>query len=178
MLTIINFVLFQAGWLLTVTSGAGTWYMTGPLFAIGVVWWHLEKAKKPGIEGLLLFLICIVGFSLDSVLVSAGVLQFQNGQIYSFLAPVWMLALWLLFGTTLNVSLRWLKGRPGLAALFGAVGGPLAYFAGEKLGAVIIPDAVTAALALAVCWSALMPVLMLLSKRFDGFGAPVSAEAV
>jgi hypothetical protein len=46
--------------------------------------------------------------------------------------------MWIAFATTLNVSMRWLRGRPELALLFGAVGGPLAFYAGERLGAVTV----------------------------------------
>jgi len=43
--------------------------------------------------------------------------------------------------TTLNVSMAWLRGRYALAAIFGAFGGPLAYYSGAKLGAMTrLPD--------------------------------------
>jgi hypothetical protein len=76
--------------------------------------------------------------------------------------------MWLLFATTLNVSLRWLKHRPLLAAALGAVAGPAAYFAGYKLGGVQIPEFTTTMTALALGWAVFMPFLMLLSKRLDG----------
>ena len=33
--------------------------------------------------------------------------------------------MWMLFATTLNVSMRFLRGRPWMAAVFGLTGGPL-----------------------------------------------------
>jgi hypothetical protein len=55
--------------------------------------------------------------------------------------------------------MRWLVGRWRLAALFGAVGGPGAYYAGAQLGAVSFPEPVAALAALAVGWSILTPLV-------------------
>ena len=51
------------------------------------------------------------------------------------LAPYWLVVMWALFATTINVSMAWMKNRWLLAVVMGAVFGPMA-FAGEKLGAV------------------------------------------
>ena len=51
------------------------------------------------------------------------------------LAPAWILALWALFAIALREPLRWLHGRWPLAALLGALGGPLSYAGAERLGA-------------------------------------------
>ena len=81
--------------------------------------------------------------------------------------------MWALFATTLNLALRWLKGRPLLASVFGALGGPLAYYAGERLGAVEMPHQASALLALAAGWAVLMPLLTVIARRYNGFDAPV-----
>jgi len=73
-----------------------------------------------------------------------------------------------LFATTLNVSLNWLHGRWLLAVVLGGVSGPLAYWAGARLGAVTMPSPELALGALAVGWAALMPAFMVLARRFDG----------
>jgi hypothetical protein len=79
--------------------------------------------------------------------------------------------MWALLATTLNVSMRWLHGRPWSAAAFGALGGPLAYWAGARLGAVEIPDVAAALTAQAIGWAVMMPALMALALRFHVSGA-------
>ena len=64
-----------------------------------------------------------------------NIARFASGVWAQGWAPYWMVALWGAFATTLNHSLRWLTRRPVFAALFGAVGGPIAYSAGVQLGA-------------------------------------------
>jgi hypothetical protein len=79
-----------------------------------------------------------------------------------------MVALWVAFATTLNASMNWLKGRRLLAFVFGAVGGPLAYFAGAKLGGVTFHDPAMALAALALGWAIITPVLVLIAQRLNG----------
>jgi hypothetical protein len=56
--------------------------------------------------------------------------------------------------------MAWLKQRWLLASLMGAVFGPLAFIAGEKLGAVQFIDRLMALLALAIGWAMLLPLLL------------------
>ena len=67
------------------------------------------------------------------------------------------------------------------AILLGAVGGPLAFLAGERLGGVIFTDHTVGLIALAVGWAILMPLMMLAARRWNGFGhigLPATAAAV
>jgi tetrahydromethanopterin S-methyltransferase subunit D len=78
-----------------------------------------------------------------------------------------MMTLWALFGTTLNVSLRWLRGRIWLSALLGAISGPLAYYAGAQLGASTWHDPEAVVAILAVGWGVLMPLLVRVAVFFN-----------
>jgi hypothetical protein len=83
-----------------------------------------------------------------------------------------MVALWGEFAIALNVTLRWLKRRPLLAMLLGAVFGPLSFLGGVRLGGARFVDEVPALITLAVMWAALMPLVMALSDRLDGVALP------
>ena len=166
---ITNFLLFQLGWLACVLGGTGEWHWLGTFLVLGIVMFHLTLASRPHAELLLIATALVIGAFWDSLLTWTDVLEYQHGIIHSNLAPHWIIAMWALFATTLNVSLRWLKGRWMLAAIFGAVGGPLAYYAGYRLGAVEMPDQILALISLAVGWCLLMPLLMYLSSLLDGY---------
>lgn len=73
------------------------------------------------------------GMAVDTLLTVSGVFVFSPGPL---ILPLWLCALWLAFATTLPLSLRVLSRHPVLAAVAGAVGFPLSYLAGFKLGAV------------------------------------------
>lgn len=166
---LINFILFQAGWFACVLSAAYQQPWIGTLSALAIVAYHLSRAGRPLAEMKLIGLALLIGFFWDSLLVSSGLLIYQAGMLNEMIAPHWIIAIWALFASTLNVSLRWLKGHYLIAALFGMAGGPLAYYAGSKLGAVSLLDTFLSLAALGIGWAFIMPLLMFLSDRFDGF---------
>jgi hypothetical protein len=172
---IANVLLFQGGWLCCVLAGANHLPWLGTLIAVLIVTWHLGNAVDPRRELALVLLAGAIGAVWDSALVYAGWLSYPSGTLVEGTAPHWIVAMWLLFATTLNVSLRWLKQRNLLAAALGAISAPAAYYAGHRLGGVEIPDMTTAMVALAAGWALFMPALMSLSNRLDGI-RPVPAR--
>lgn len=173
---LINFVAFKLGWLACVLGGANDAPMIGTLIALGIVGFHVAGSARPAQELILVATVGAIGAVWDSILASAGLLSYASGTLFAGTAPYWIIAMWLLFATLLNKSLRWLHGRTAVAAAVGAIGGPLAFYAGHSLGAVEFADFNLAMLALAVGWGAILPLLVVLARRFDGVStAPVPA---
>lgn len=173
---IANIILFQIGWFACVLGAANHLAWAGSLTALAIAALHLQLAKRRSVEIQLLLLVVTLGFAWDSLIASMGLMQFTSGVMLDGLAPYWMAALWVVFATTLNVSMRWLRERWLIAALFGAIGGPLAYYAGAKLGALSFPDPVLGLTAQAVGWGLLMPLLVKIAARFDGIESAPSQE--
>jgi hypothetical protein len=165
---LLNLVMFQLGWLACVLGGAyhRPWIGTALVALVIVV--HLSQAPRPLRESTLILLVGVLGGAWDSLLVAQGLLVYPSGTLVTGIAPHWIVAMWLLFATTLNVSLNWLKGRYLLAILCGAIAGPLAYYTGARLGGVVMPEPAQALTALSLGWAVLMPLLTLLAGRFDG----------
>ena len=72
------------------------------------------------------------------VQIATGTYRFTSGTVIDALPPAWLLTMWAQFATTFRHSLRTVISRPPQAALFGAIGGPIAFLAGERLGAVTL----------------------------------------
>ncbi|MDJ0741296.1 MAG: DUF2878 domain-containing protein [Gammaproteobacteria bacterium] len=166
---IVNFVAFQVAWFACVLGGAHGVPWIGPLVVAILAVAHLRAVPDARAEGLLLLAAALVGTVFDSALVVSGWLAYPSGQWFAWMAPYWIVAMWVAFATTLNVSLDWLKGRMLLAVAFGAAGGPLAYLGGAALGGVVLVDATSALLALGIGWAGIMPLLMALAQRLDGW---------
>jgi hypothetical protein len=169
---VVNFALFQASWLACVLGAAHGLPWVGALAGALAVGWHLARATRPGRELALIALAASLGALFETALVQRGWTRFGNGVLLSGTAPYWMVALWAIFATTLNVSLRALRPHPWLAALLGAACGPAAYYAGARLGALelTVPGAAIAALAMG--WAILTPALLLAARRLDGYARP------
>jgi hypothetical protein len=165
---LINFTAFQLGWFACVLGAASALPWLGPVVVVAVVALHLASALRPLAELYLILAAMAVGLVVDSALLAGGWLRYSVGLWLPGLAPYWIIAMWALFATTLNVSMGWMRGRPVLAVLLGAVGGPLSYLAGEKLGAIELTQPANALAALALAWAMAMPLLMRLAGRFDG----------
>lgn len=164
----LNFVAFQLGWFACVLGAANGRPWLGPVVVLGVVALHLARARRPLPELRLVVYAMAIGLVVDSLLLATGWLQYPSGLWLPGLAPYWIIAMWGLFATTLNISMGWLRGRPALAAVLGAVGGPLSYLAGEKLHGIELTAQLPALAALAVAWGIAMPLLAWLATRNDG----------
>jgi uncharacterized membrane protein (UPF0136 family) len=68
--------------------------------------------------------------------------------------------------------MSWLKGKPLLASVLGAIFGPLSYMAGERLGAMEFVNYQSAIIALALIWALVMPLLVTVAIRLEGSRKP------
>ncbi len=166
--TIINIVLYQCAWFASVLGAAYQQPWLGLEVAVIVLALHFILAKDPLPEAKLVAIVMLIGFTFDQMLLSLDLIEYQSHGWSKAFVPAWILALWLTFATLLNVSLRWMRAKLSLAALFGFIGGPLAYHAAQSIGAITI-NLSTAYWLLAIGWAIVMPAFLVLAKRFDGF---------
>lgn len=138
---LVNFIGFQSLWLATVL-GAAAGYPAAGLIALAV--WlavHLARIKNNRLaEVRLIGFAAVYGYVADSVLVLSGVLSFPQHAVLGWPSTLWMAVLWAGFATTLRHSLAWMSASLPLAIIFGLLGGPLAYYAGVRLGALQIEN--------------------------------------
>jgi Protein of unknown function (DUF2878) len=81
--------------------------------------------------------------------------------------------MWGQFATTFRFSLRGVMRRPLFAGLFGATGGPIAFLAGERLGAVILlPPLAHGLLQLSVSWAIALLAFSAIVGRLGGEDSP------
>ena len=166
---VINFLLFQLGWFACVLGGAYDQVIIGCLVAMSIIAFHLYQAASPMREFSLLATALIIGFIYESLMVSLALAQYEHGQAFTSIAPLWIILMWPLFATTFNLSMRWLKNlAPLLIALIGAIFAPFAYFAGERLGAVVYNDILVSMTVISIAWALLLPLMVAISLRFDG----------
>ena len=118
-------------------------------------------------QALPLLFTALIGCLLDQIGYSMGLISFQYHPLWISYIPLWMIALWLAFASTLNVSMRWLQPKPVLAAILGGIFGPLAYLGSAKLE-VIHLTAPTYSLAwIALEWAIAMPLLFWIRRQFN-----------
>lgn len=160
-----NFLLLQVGWFACVGGAAKGIFWIGPAVVAGLVALHLAMVEDRRRELLLIVGFGAVGTVLDSTLSGLGLLTFA-GSPALWLCPLWISALWLHFGASLRGPLASFRSRPWLAALFGGVGAPMAYWAGVHLGAAAFhPQPIRSVLAIAAIWGILLPLALAVAWR-------------
>ncbi|MEO8921680.1 MAG: DUF2878 domain-containing protein [Caldimonas sp.] len=171
----VNFTLFQCAWFAAVLGAAYGQPLLGTVCVVAAIAFHVAASARPSVELRFVAAVCAAGFVAESVIAMQGHIAYPSGQPVAWLAPYWIVTLWGLLATAPNVTLRWLKRRPALAALLGAVLGPMSFAGGVRLGGARLVDPATALVTMALMWAVLMPALMWLSTRLDGIAVHVPA---
>ncbi len=168
MAVLANFCLYQLGWFACVLGAGMDRPGLGMTCALALIAVHLWLSGAKLRQLALMASAGVLGLTIDTLQLSWGVFYFPHGVIINWLAPLWVGVLWMQFATILPFSLSWLSHRYWLSAVLGLVGGPLAYYAGEKAAAVEFLSPRTLHFAvLGVVWSVALPALIWISDRLN-----------
>jgi len=176
---LVNFILFQATWFACILGAARGYPWFGVVFAGVAIAVHFAGISRHRRADLLLFTgSAVVGYVADSIMVLSGVLWFPEQAVLGMPSTFWMIAMWVNLATTLDASLRWMRGRYRVAAVIGFIAGPLSYWAGARLGAVVLNDPLAVPLvSIGIEWLLAMPLLALLADRLLASNGPVPTHA-
>ena len=160
----INIIGFQAGWWACVLGvQKGYPYIGAGVMAL-YLFVHLKYFKINRFEIFFVILVGIFGTVLETIFLQSSFIKYK-GITSQYIAPIWIIAMWLGFSATLNHSLSWLDGKWLLAFLGGAIFGPLSYLAGIKFGAIAFEVSVFSIAVLSSVWGLAMPLLYFLNKK-------------
>lgn len=155
---LVNVLTYQAIWF----SGI-MWGNQGAILGCILLVIHLARSECRAADLKMMGFLLILGFLVDGTLQQVGFFSFTTP---GFPIPFWLLVIWLGLGVTPHHSLKWLKNKLLLACLFGALGGPVAYWAGTRMGAATFNWPLPSSLfVLVLVWSALFPAIMLFSTK-------------
>lgn len=170
---LLNVITFQIGWFACVLSAANHQIWLGLLISATLLAFHVTRAKQKNGEAALITIAMLFGLVFDTVPLSLGWLSFDPVSYWpNAISPPWMIALWGLFATTMNFSLRWLKKMPIIAVVLGAIAGPISYYFGEKLGALHIVELNATMIYLGIGWAIALPLLLKLATVKALFSHP------
>lgn len=165
-----NLLGYQAVWFCAVIGAADGLLWPGLLALALFAAWQLYLSQQRSVELRLMAVALVCGVLLDGALALSGLARYvlPEPALPPGGAPLWILALWFSFALVLTQSLRYLQKRLWLAALFGAVGGPLAYLGAAKAWQVVQFQAPAwrGVLLLAVGWTVAMPLLAGLARHW------------
>jgi len=162
----LNIILYQTTWLIAIVGAAHGLWWAGPAALVVFATWQLSVSRQRRADVVLLVSMAVIGFTVDSTLVRAGLLGYAAAEPSALFAPIWIVALWMSFALTLNHSLAYLQSHLPAASLLGGIGAPLAYWAAAHTWSAVIFLAPTTVVitTLVIIWALLTPLLC----RFAG----------
>ena len=165
--TIINIIGFYIGWWACVLGAANDLPYFGPTVMILFLIVHYYLFMSDIQEIYLVLIIGTIGTITDSLLFLSG--SFIYAGAYSneiLIAPMWITAMWAGFAATVNHSMSWLKDKWLLMVICGVVFGPVAFFTGEKFGAIEFHlSALFSGLVIAIVYGISMPAIYFLNRH-------------
>ena len=163
---ILNFVLFQAAWFVCVLGASYNHTYLALTLSLIILLLHFAIIKKRMLELKLIIIAGLIGLLFDGALLNFDLIIYNDpGLPYPF-TPIWIVMLWMIFAMTLNHSLAWLSQKIYVSVLFGAMGGPLAYIAGEKLGAITLLST-NSIITLSIGWALITPILLTIANKLN-----------
>ena len=144
----------QAGWWACVIWMGWQGPLAMALF-LGVHAWCTRTHWRS--ETKLVAASALVGIVLDNALAMGGFVEYE-GSITVGWTPLWLVGIWAGFGATLRHSQRVLVASRRSALLTGSLGGPLAYWGGERLERLTVDDP-AGWLAVSLTWTVALWVL-------------------
>ncbi len=173
----INFLNLQIVWFAIILGVAHA--VIWPAFAavIGTLVWQLIPANRHPLDWRALGICIVLGLILDSVWAASGLVEYQMHWPYPMVAPFWVILLWVAFALTFNHSFKWMHAHPKIASLVGCVAWPMGYIAGERLGAVTLPQPWLTVGLMAISWLIIVQI-MRVALNPDHIDNVESAEAI
>jgi Protein of unknown function (DUF2878) len=160
----INLLGYQITWFITVTGAGHGKFWPACVFSAALCAGHLATSSWRALDTRLIVLSALLGTFLDGFLATTGLLQYSTPlpSVPLIGTPLWIVTLWIAFSTTLTRSIGWLRGRRWLTIVFGALGGPLAYWAAATGGTVIAfpKPAWQGLLAVSIGWALALSILV------------------
>ena len=163
---IINFVLFQAAWFVCVLGASYNRTYLALTLSLIILLLHFAIIKNRMLELKLIIIAGFIGLLFDGALLNLDLIIYNDAGLPYPFTPIWIVMLWMIFAITLNHSLAWLSQKIYISILFGAIGGPLAYIAGEKLGAITLLST-NSIITLSIGWAFITPILLIIANKLN-----------
>jgi hypothetical protein len=121
------------------------------------------------IELRLLIVAVLTGTTVELLHQSLPAYEAQTTVLPSPAPPLWLLILWAQFATTFRYCLRAVLTVPWRAMLFGALGGPIAFWAASRLGALDLTPPIARGLAtIGITWTLALLLFTAIVGRMRG----------
>lgn len=163
---VLDILLFLLAWLGAVVLAAGGHGYLATLPPLAAIVLHVVVSRTRSAALGVIVLAGVVGLVAESLLLALGFTSYAGHVPTTLAPPVWVIALWASFGILHDVTHAAMRGEGANVAALGALAGPVAYYAGERLGAITLAEPLWITyLVLMAIWALAAPLLTAAARR-------------
>lgn len=165
-----NFVWFQSLWF-TCVLGATYPIVWSISVALVLAYTWMVSSDITRQKFIAIAVTVVLGIGLENLWLQLDFLTYLGPQVMPLdvvFPPFWIVFLWFGLAMSFLYSLKWMQGKPVLAALLSFIACPISYYSAERLGAVSVNMSFEVMLvSIALSWALVIPLLIELTRYLD-----------
>ena len=164
---LVNAIAFQLAWFAALYGVLFDQAKLGAIPALLATVLHLFHFRRTlREEAMLMGVVLLIGLAVEWSYLMLGIIIYAGAPILPGGPPLWIMTMWLAFGTLPHGCLAWLDHRPILQAILGGISAPFSYLAGARLGAASLTEPnFQSLLLIGAGWALALPLMFLFADR-------------
>ena len=164
---IFNISGFYFCWWISIFGAANNYFFIGPFFVMFFLMLHFFYVINQKKEIIFILICFFIGLLVDTFFLRFDVIDYKGYLPDNFnIAPLWVISLWMCFGSSISHSFKWVKGNYFFMSILGAVSGPLIYVSATKLEVLYFNYAIYINLiSVSIAWGLFLPLVVYISDK-------------
>ena len=164
---IFNVISFYIYWWLCLIGSSRGDFFYGPLAALVYFIIHFFIIDNKYKEFKYIIICMILGILIETLMLQLNFIEYRGYLSSNYnIAPLWVIVLWMGFGTTVFHSFKWVLGKYKLSFLLGAIFTPVIYFSAYKIGSIAFNyNVLTSYLILSLIWGFTLLLLIYIADK-------------
>jgi hypothetical protein len=166
---IFNALSFYIYWWICFIGSSKEQYYYGPALGILYMLIHFFIIKDKYREFKYIFICMITGFIIETLMLKLNFISYRGILSDKFnIAPLWIVILWMGFGTTVYHSFKWIVGKYKLSFFLGAIFTPIFYISADKIGSISFNYSILISyLILSLIWGISLLLLIYIAEKIN-----------
>ena len=164
---IFNIAGFYFCWWISIFGASNNYFFIGPFFVMFFLMLHFFYVINQKKEIIFILICFFIGLLVDTFFLRFDIIDYKGYLPDNFnIAPLWVISLWMCFGSSISHSFKWVKGNYLLLSILGAVSGPLIYVSATKLEVLYFNYGIYINLiCVSIAWGLFLPLVVYISDK-------------
>ena len=162
---LFNIIGFYLCWWISIFGAANNYFFIGPVFVLFFLFFHFYYVVNQKKEIIFILICFFIGLFIDTCFLRFDVIDYKGTLPDNFnIAPLWVVSLWMCFGSSISHSFKWVKGNYIFLFFLGALSGPIIYASATKLEVLYFNYAIYINLiSVSIAWGLFLPLVVYIS---------------